>query len=309
MSKANLPTQEYRRLSGNHDGPINVIVWNVPGSYCLTGGQDRSISLWNPFTAKHIKKYRGHNNEILDITVSSDNSRIASCGGDRYPLHWDVGTGQIIRRYKGHEGRVNSVKFNEEDSVLITGSYDRSIKIWDCKSRSIDAIQAMDDAKDSVTSVAVATPLIYSSSVDGGVRCYDVRMGRLTTDQMGQPVTSVMLSNDRKCILAVCLDNTIRLIDRASGELLNEYTGHVNSNYKLSGCFSNTDAQVVCGSEDGKIFIWDLVSATVSTSIRAHSKTVGYVSYHPKHPCLLSCSVDGTAALWTSPTFDPEEEL
>eukprot|EP01105_Mastigella_eilhardi_P018847 TRINITY_DN4399_c0_g1_i2.p1 TRINITY_DN4399_c0_g1~~TRINITY_DN4399_c0_g1_i2.p1 ORF type:complete len:193 (-),score=36.16 TRINITY_DN4399_c0_g1_i2:53-631(-) len=184
MAKAALPTRQVTTMTG-HAGAVNVAVFNSSGTYCLTGGADRAILLWNPYTGKHIKAYRGHNHEVLDIAVSKDNSRIASGGGDKYPLHWDVGTGQIIRRYRGHENRINSLKFNDEDTLLVTGSYDTTTKIWDCKSRSIDPIQTLGEAKDSVTSVVVLSPYIFTGSVDGGVRCYDVRMGSLVADQMG----------------------------------------------------------------------------------------------------------------------------
>ena len=61
-----------------------------------------------------------------------------------------------------------------------------------------------------------------SRSVDGKVRNYDVRMGQLRVDCIGQPVTSVSFSKDGQCVLASTLDDTIRLLDKDTGELLNE---------------------------------------------------------------------------------------
>lgn len=37
-----------------------------------------------------------------------------------------------------------------------------------------------------------------------------------------EPVTSVCVSRDGQCTLASCLDSTLRLMDKDSGELLNE---------------------------------------------------------------------------------------
>ena len=45
----------------------------------------------------------------------------------------------------------------------------------------------------------------------------------MTADHVGHPVTSVTLSKDGQCILASSLDNTVRLLDKETGELLNEY--------------------------------------------------------------------------------------
>ena len=37
------------------------------------------------------------------------------------------------------------------------------------------------------------------------------------------------------------------------------YKGHKNEDYKLDSLLSHTDAHVVSGSENGKIYFWDLV--------------------------------------------------
>ena len=55
------------------------------------------------------------------------------------------------------------------------------------------------------------------------MRRYDIRIGRMTVDHIGQPVTSVTLSKDGQCVLVSSLDNTVRLLDKETGELLNEY--------------------------------------------------------------------------------------
>lgn len=44
--------------------------------------------------------------------------------------------------------------------------------------------------------------------------------------------------------------------------------------YKLDCCLTNSDAHVIGGSEDGSIFFWDLVDASVVSSFRAHSSVV-----------------------------------
>jgi len=58
---------------------------------------------------------------------------------------------------------VNCVKFNSPDSsVILSGSYDATVRCWDCRSRSLEPIQIMDDAKDSVTSIQVSNEEILT---------------------------------------------------------------------------------------------------------------------------------------------------
>lgn len=63
----------------------------------------------------------------------------------------------------------------------------------------------------------------YHRSVDCNLRCYDIRIGKMRVDHIGQPVTSVRLSSDGQCVLVSSLDSTIRLMDKETGEMLNEY--------------------------------------------------------------------------------------
>lgn len=37
------------------------------------------------------------------------------------------------------------------------------------------------------------------------------------------------------------------------------YTGHKNSDYKIDNCLNSKDTYVMSGSEDGHVYIWDLL--------------------------------------------------
>lgn len=292
-----LPTREASVLRG-HEGAVLAVRFNADGNYCLSCGRDRTLRLWNPHRAIPIKTYKAHARDVRDVDVSRDNSKLCSCGGDRQIFYWDVSTGRVIRKFRGHDSEVNSVKFNESVSVIISGGYDRSIKVWDCRSQSVEPVQMIDTFSDSVTSVVVTTTEILGGSVDGTIRTFDIRIGREYVDNLGQSVTSTFLSNDKKCILAGCLDSTLRLIERSTGDLLQDYKGHLCKSYKMDSCLTNTDAHVVSGSEDGNVFFWDLVDASVISSLKAHASVVTSVSYHQSENCMITSSVDGTVKVW-----------
>ncbi|KAH0775962.1 hypothetical protein KY290_007373 [Solanum tuberosum] len=222
----------------------------------------------------------------MNACASRDNSKLCSCGGDRQVFYWDVSTGHVIRKFRGHDSEVNAVKFNEYASVVVSAGYDKSLRVWDCKSRSTEPIQIIDTFLDSVMSICLTKTEIIAGSVDGTVRTFDIRVGREISDNFGQPVNCISLSNDGNCILASCLDSTLRLLDRSSGELLQEYKGHICKSFKTDCCLTNSDAQVAGGSEDGYIYFWDLVDASVVSSFRAHDLVVKVLAQHPKvdHP-------------------------
>ena len=100
-------------------------------------------------------------------------------------------------------------------------------------------------------------------------RLYDLRRGKLDTDYVGGIVASlnftrdgqvecftscgIILSNFPQCVLVSCVANSIKLFDKSSGELLSEYSGHINKEYRLDCCLDHTDKYVLSGSENGQV--------------------------------------------------------
>lgn len=142
-------------------------------------------------SAALIQSYTGaHGYEVLTIAVAADNSRFVSGGGDKTVFLWDVASGKTLRRYGGavggHGGKVECTAFGGEgDSVVVSGSFDSTVRLWDTKSQGNRPITVLDDAKDSVSSIAIVEHQIFTGSTDGRLRRYDLRMGMLSVDVIG----------------------------------------------------------------------------------------------------------------------------
>lgn len=295
-----VPLTLQRTLAGAHSGPCNVARFNRDGNYLLTGGSDKMVKLWNPNTGLCIKTYAGHGWEVLGLAVSADNSRFASGGGDKSAFLWDVATARTIRRFTGHTGRINDLDFNSDASLLASASYDATVRLWDVRAQSKLPIQILDQAKDSVSSVRIRGASILTGSVDGHARCYDVRAGAIKDDEVGHSLATATFSNDGNCILASSLDDTVRLFDAENGELLASYSGHRARNYRINATLTGDDARVLAGSEDGRVFIWDLVDGKALQTLQHGTGTVLAVECHPKAgktEC-VSAGADGSVKIW-----------
>ena len=172
-----VPFRPVRQLNTQHTGPISVVRFNSNGNYCMTGGHDRKVILWNPHKPAeepcHITTYSGaHGYKILDVQIAKDSSKFASCGGDRTVFLWDVKTGQVIQRYWGHTARVNALALNADASVLVSGSYDKTVRLYDNRSRSKEATQVLTGFKDSIAALDIHEAQVAVGSVDGTVRRY-----------------------------------------------------------------------------------------------------------------------------------------
>ncbi|TFY61545.1 hypothetical protein EVG20_g7009 [Dentipellis fragilis] len=293
-------------LSG-HKGPVHVARYAKGGAkHVLTGGQDRTIRLWNPNLGTEIKTYSAHGYEVLSISVAHDNSKFASSGGDRSIFLWDVTSGNTIRRISAHMAKINVVEFNAEATVVASGSYDSTVRLWDLRSQNRQAIQSLEEARDSVQALYVGTTIIMTGSVDGHVRTYDLRKGELRADYIGHPVTSVVPTQDESTYLVMTLDGHIRLMDMSSGKLLNDFTGHAHKSYRCRACFGYGEATVVAGDENGTVWAWDLLDATPlqpNPPPRVHYKVITWTEHHPTEAGeMLTASADGTAKVWRFPS-------
>lgn len=70
----------------------------------------------------------------------------------------------------------------------------------------------------------------------------------------------MQVSNDKNCYLASCLGGVLRLVDRLDGKELNTYVGHTHQQFHVECAFTPDDSHIICTSEDGAIFFWDLVT-------------------------------------------------
>ncbi|PVU88315.1 hypothetical protein BB560_006382 [Smittium megazygosporum] len=279
---------------------INAVKFDPSGDYLFLAAQNRLVYLLNSSSGKIFSTYEAHHREVLDLFIDKSSSKFVSCGGDKTVFHWDIERPESPRKYYGHTMRINSVCMNDEGSLIVSGSFDTTVQIFDTRSRQKRPIQTLTDAKDSISSVCINQYQIISGSVDGYIRTYDIRQGSKIFDCISEPVTCISESSDNNCILSSSLDNTIRLLDKSDGTLLNSFTGHSNKQYRLKSCFDKNDEFVFSGSEDSSIYIWEMLSGNVLNVLNAHSNIVCSVDVSPDNLRLASSSVNGQVIVWGS---------
>ncbi|XP_057396509.1 WD repeat domain-containing protein 83 isoform X2 [Balaenoptera acutorostrata] len=256
---------------------------------------------------KRLKTLDCGQRAVRAVRFNVDGNYCLTCGSDKTLKLWSPLRGTLLRTYSGHGyEKVNTVQFNEEATVILSGSIDSTIRCWDCRSRRPEPIQKLDEAKDGISSVKVSDHEVLAGSVDGRVRRYDLRMGHLFSDYVGSPITCTCFSRDGQCTLVSSLDSTLRLLDKDTGELLGEYMGHKNQEYKLDCCLSERDTHVVSCSEDGKVFFWDLVEGALALALPVGPGVVQSLAYHPTEPCLLT-AMGGSIQCWREETYKAED--
>lgn len=105
------------------------------------------------------------------------------------------------------------------------------------------------------------------------------------------PVTCASFTRDGQCILTSCADGVIRLMDKDSGELLGEFSGHVANDLCLESSVDCQDTQIFSGSGDGRLWIWDVASQQVVAKLIGDGLSkfpMVSLSVHPQKNCIAA---------------------
>ena len=103
-------------------------------------------------------------------------------------------------------------------------------------------------------------------------------------------------TRDGPCILvSLTSGEPVRLFDKSTGELLQEYVGNKNvAGYKIEAVLDHTDRRILAGSEDGSVYIWDLVEARQVGKLDhgLESVPVHSLTFHPEQSRLCTAAKD-----------------
>ena len=100
----------------------------------------------------------------------------------------------------------------------------------------------------------------------------------------GSAITSISLTSDGQCYLVntTKADDSLKLMDKTNGSLLQEYFGVTNKKgYKLEAAIGFESKEILAGSDDGKVNVFDLVRGTKVKDLSVSSDAVHSLSYHP----------------------------
>ncbi|KAI0524467.1 hypothetical protein KFK09_003837 [Dendrobium nobile] len=286
-----------------HDGGCGSILFEHNSNMLLTGGQDRTVKVWDANTGILSNTFRGSVGSILDLAVTHDNKFVIGASSSNNLCVWESSTGRIRHTLTGHTDKVCSVDANRNSARnVVSAAYDHTIKVWDLQRGycshtiiSVSNCNAIAYSSDGLT--------ICSGHVDGNLRLWDSQSGKLMSEVAAhsQAVTSVCVSPSGNIVLTSGRDNVHNLFDVRSLEVCGTYRtsgNRVASNWSRS-CISRDENSVAAGSADGSVSIWSrLKSDKVSVLDGHHTSPVLSCTWNELGRPLASADRNGTVCIW-----------
>jgi COMPASS component SWD3 len=294
----------------------------------------------NVSTCKVRRLFRAASGGISDVAWHSSNDYV-SVATDAGASIWDVETGRLRLELgkKQHIGGQLCINFNPQGNLTITGALDGVARLWDVRSGHCVLSLEAHSRRICAASFNYDGNRFVTSSFDGLCRVWDTLNGECCTTivspsmgSRGVPaVSAARFSPNGQYVLLSTLDNSIRLWDVNQGTCIKTYRGHRNEAYcafstfcsmksKKKGCGGGGGGGATCvvgGSEDGKVYVWDLQSRMLTEpplgsnqDDGGHLDMVLAVDSHPSLPIIASgsCGKDPTVLLWRHGEEEEEED-
>lgn len=300
--ESSIPSVCKHRINA-HEGGCASILFEYNSGKLISGGQDRSIKIWDTNSGSLSHTLYGCLGSVLDLTITHDNRSVIAASSSNNLYVWDVNSGRIRHTLTGHTDKVCAVDVSKSSSRhVVSAAYDRTIKVWDLnKGYCINTIIFYSNCNALCFSMDGQT--ICSGHVDGNLRLWDIHTGKLLSEVAAHSlaVTSISLSRNGNVVLTSGRDNLHNLFDMRSLEVCGTFraTGNrVASNWSRS-CISPDDNYVAAGSADGSVYIWSISKADIVATLGEHTSPVLCCSWSGLGKPLASADKNGIICTWT----------
>ncbi len=302
-------TTQLREYTG-HTGPVIDLAVTADGKSLITGGDDKTVRVWDVTTGRQVRAFQGHSTRVLAVTIRSDGRQIASAGEDGAIRLWDLSPGDDHRILTGATGPIWAVAVSPDGKRAAAAGADRTIRVYDPNTGVLEA--SLTGHKAAITSLAFFpdSNRLVSAGGDRIIRIWDVAARKVVKELSGHEsaVLTVAVNPDGKQIVSGAADRTARGWEPDSGKTVWTWTGRTVVTAVAVRGRSN---QVAIGMADGTLVMLDVSSGTPRelSSLPAHAAGLASLSFSPDGGKLASGGGDGVVRVWTFPETGPPAEL
>ncbi|KAI8020539.1 Autophagy-related protein 16 [Camellia lanceoleosa] len=100
-----------------HEGGCAAIFFEYNSGKLVSGGQDRTIKMWDTNTGSLSRSLYGCLGSVLDLAITHDNKSIIAASSSNNLYVWDVNSGRMNHTLTGHTDKVCAVDVSKVSSI------------------------------------------------------------------------------------------------------------------------------------------------------------------------------------------------
>jgi molecular chaperone DnaK (HSP70) len=277
-------------------GMVNVgVLGGLIGKKRQLGIEDLSLSSpnlefipinWDSLTC--LYHIQGYCQGVTSVAISPDGTILATGTQDHEIRLWNLATGRPLAVLTAHQGGVTSLAISPDGKLLASGSQDKTFRFWHLRSGQL--LRTFSEHQAPVFSVAFSADGAYFASSGWQPQIIlrqlsGVGNTRYLPGHRGG-VTAIAFSPDGQ-LLVSSGDNTLKVWQVTSGELLHTFSGHTDLVLTIA---INQNGQLLAssaGMSDRKVKLWHLGTGEYIQTLSGHQGDI----------LSLAFSQDGTALI------------
>ena len=245
---------------------IVSIAWSVDAEFIYAGGINRDhavIQRLNIQSGEIVASRSGSARSINCVVVSPDGQHVISAESDgQIKIRDPVSLEPRVRiRSDSHIDQVNSIAFADDSKSFYSCGSDGQIFCWDLQGNKVESLPAHSTALNAIQS---SKDRLVVASASGQLGILQLEKNRdnekfwrlkSTTAAHFDHVLSVDIAQSRSIVATGGMDRNVRLLDLATGEILETIQRHTSHVQRVR--FDDSGRFLLTAGDDKIVQVWD----------------------------------------------------
>jgi WD40 repeat protein len=260
-------TQMQKKIIQTDNFELPFLVFNPDGNF-IASYVDKAIRIWDVYTGKEKKRFKGHKSTVTTVAFSPDNRTLVSSSYDNTLRFWDVDTGKEKKTVAGYGALFRDVSLSADAQTLMSlGPGSNTIRLWNSNTGQHE--KNFIGHKKYVSDAALSPDgrrLASSSVLKNSIHLWDVNTGKHS--KLKGPrrhVSGVAFSRDGETLASWGSSgkrkDVIQFYDADTGDI--QQTLQLTDQDDFSGSedlYFDKKMFAGFGKFDPNLFVWDLVA-------------------------------------------------